>query len=240
MLIQGIYIFKSDSGITLYSKKIVNINEDILSAFLSAIKDFFKSLSLGGLSTFSSDNYIFYLASYSNVTTAIIINRENKNDVYFNLAYQISIEFFKKYESHVLSEESLFIPNVEAFDESIGHIIANLSKISQKQKELIGIFKLAKSGELEQIDFVNEMQLYNMSLFVAINFITKNIFVIEQSEANVPSRLLYLANREVNRLNQNEYRSEFKIRNISDPFDFERLITHINHVLNYELMNASV
>ena len=71
MTIEGVYIFKSDSGITLYSKKEVDVQEDLFSAFLSALKGFFNSFSLGGLSSFASENYIVYLPMINQTSTLI-------------------------------------------------------------------------------------------------------------------------------------------------------------------------
>ena len=99
MGIEGVYIFKSDSGITLYSKKNVDVQEDLFSAFLSALKGFFNSFALGGLSSFASENYIVYLASNNNVLTALVVSNDDKSDKYFNIAFEICVEFFKEYKS---------------------------------------------------------------------------------------------------------------------------------------------
>ena len=114
--IKGIFIFKVDSGITLYSEKMVDVQEDIFSAFLSAMKVFFNSLALGGLSSFSSENFTFYLTTENNCLTALVIDDKNKSDKFFNLAYEISVQFYKKYQNFVDTNMIINIPNKDHFD----------------------------------------------------------------------------------------------------------------------------
>jgi hypothetical protein len=62
MDIVAVLLFKSDSGSTLYSRKSKDVQEDLFSAFLTALKSFFSDFALGGLSTFASEEFIVYLA----------------------------------------------------------------------------------------------------------------------------------------------------------------------------------
>ena len=113
-------------------------------------------------------------------------------------------------------------------------ILNESDKRIEKQQELIKLYKLSKSNDLLPFEFINENQLFNQDLFVAVNVVTRQIFVIENAESNVSSRLLYLTNKAVTNLNQLEFKSEFAVRNVSDIWDFERLIGQITHILNKE------
>ncbi len=232
--IAGIYLFKADSGIPLYSQKTVNVQEDLFSAFLSALKQFFNSFSLGGLSSFASEDYIFYLASANNVLTAIIVDNKQKSDKFFNLAYKISIEFYNNFKNIVDTKSSVIAPKKEIFDPILDKILDQFDKTSTEHQELIKLYKVLSNGELEQFSFFSERQLYELTIFVAVNFVTKQIFVIENYEENVSSRLLFMASKAVSNMNQREFKSEFSIRNVSDPWDMERVIQQISKLLKGE------
>ena len=234
MNLKGVYIFRTDSGVTLFSKKSIDLNEDFLSAFLAALREFFNSFSLGGLSTFGTDQFIFYIASTNNVTTALIIDQDDKSDKYFNLAFKICIQFYLHYNKYVESPTALLIPNIEYFGSDLEKIINDFSKEPERQQELIKLFKLSKSEDLECFDFINESQLFNIPLFLAVNNVTKRIFVIENPELGVQNRALYLVNKLATSYNQLNFKSEYDIRHISDIWDSERLITQISQILNRE------
>lgn len=231
--IKGIYIFRTESGITLFSRRMLDVQEDLVSAFISALKDFFNSFSLGGLCTFASENYIFYLASEYNVSTALIVDKNDKSERYFNIAYKISRNFYYKYKHYLEKDISLQIPNIEEFDSVVNEVLASTQE-SEQQKELIKLYKFNKSEELQSFIFESESQLFNLPLFVAVNSVTRKIFVVENNEANISNRVLYLTNKAVSSLNQMDYKSKFKIRNISDSWDFERIILEISKILKDE------
>ena len=234
MPIKGVYIFKADSGITLYSNKKVDVQEDLFSAFLAALKGFFQSFELGGLSSFSSNNYIFYIATANNVLTSLVIDTRNKSDKFFNLAYQISVKFYEKYKIHIDSKSSIHIPGKSDFDLILGDIIENFQSDDSIQQELINLYKINNSGDLQTFEFINEDQLSGEDLFLAVNLVTKKIFIVENTDKDVSSRKLFLANKSASQLNQSEYKSEFQISNVSDPWDFERIIEMITKLLRRE------
>ena len=234
MDIDGVYLFKSESGIPLYSRKNVDVEEDLFSAFLSALKGFFNSFALGGLSTFASDDYIFYLASANNVLTSLIVDNRRKSDKYFNLAYEISIQYYKKFKNTVDSDTSISSPPKEEFDPILDQIIEKFEKTPEEQDELIKLYKINSDGGLEQFDFFTERELYDLAVFVAVNFVTKHIFIIENAEEDVPSRILFFANKAVSNMNQREFKSEFIIRNVSDPYALEMVVDQISKLLRGE------
>ena len=234
MSIKGVYIFKSDSGITLYSKKKVDVQEDLFSAFLSALKGFFSSFALGGLSSFSSESFIFYTATANNVLTALIVDNKFKSDKYFNLAYDISIKFYNTYKSFIDSKNALYIPDKDQFDPIVDSMIANFDSNEPVQQKLFHLYKLTNIGDLVSFDFSDEEQLYNEELFIAVNLVNKRIFIVENAEKTVSSRKIFLANKAASHLNQTEFKSEYEVRNVSDPWDFERIVTMIGKLVRKE------
>ena len=235
MNIKGVYIFKSDSGVTLFSKRSIDVHEDLLSAFLAALKEFFSSLSLGEcLQTFGTENFIFYLASNDSVTTALIIDQKEKTDRFFNLAFDICNRFYAKYKSYIDSTNAILIPKGEEFEFDLIDMISEFNMQSEKQHELIKLFKISKSENLETFEFINENELFNLPLFVAVNYVTKRIYVIENPELPTSNRNLYLANKAATNLNQMDFKSKFSIRNVSDNWDSERLINQISQTLKKE------
>lgn len=235
MGIEGVYIFKADSGITLYSKKEVDVQEDLFSAFLSALKGFFNSFSLGGLSSFASENYIVYLASSNNVLTALIVDTKDKSDKFFNIAYDICTEFYKNYKQVVDTKSAVMVPNKENFDVVLQNIKDKYEdEETVVQHELIQLYKVSNTGDLELFTYENEDQLYRESLFIALNFVTHQIFIVENPGNSPSNRLLFLAGKAVAEMNQKEFKSEFSVRNVSDPWDLERVISQIKNLITGE------
>ena len=236
--IQGVYIFKADSGITLYSRRTLGIEEDLFSAFLSALNGLFCCFSLGGISTFASENFIVYLASANNVLTSLIVDNDHKSDKYFNLAYEIGNQYYKKFASSIDKKTSIMAPPKDQFDGLLDQIISNFDKFSVEQQEIIKLFKINSNGDLEIFEFLDEKQLYSQSMFIAVNYITKQIFIIENVDSNVSSRQLFLANKAISAMNQRDLKSEFTIRQVSDPWDFERVVGQITRLLKRESFNS--
>ena len=233
--IKGIFIFKSDSGITLYSKKLVDVQEDLFSAFLSAIKVFFNNLSLGGLLSFSSENYTFYLATENNCLTAIVVDNKNRSDKFFSLAYEISVQFYKSYQTFVDSKNVFNIPNKDQFDIILAKLISKFDETSsQIPKVMIRLYNVSENGELEPFEYSCDKQLFEKEIFIALNLITKKIYIIENAFKDVPRRKVFLATRSVDNLNQKEYKSEFHITHVTNEWDFERITEMIHKLLKRE------
>ena len=233
MPIKGVLIFKSDSGITLYSKQNVDVQEDYYSAFLTALKGFFSSLDLGGLSTFSSDNFIFYLASVNNCLTSLMVESDFKSDKYFKLAFEISSQFYLQFKSQVDSKTSIMIKGKEHFDDVLDHLVAKYEHTTESDhQDIISLYNVNNSGDLEPFMYENEEQLRNQDLFLAVNSITKRIFIVENSSKPASSRKLFMAGKSASNLNQKDFKSEYQIRNVSDEFDFERILDMTKKIFN--------
>jgi len=60
--------------------------------------------------------------------------------------------------------------------------------------------------------------------------VTKKIFILEISD-KLSNRLLFMANKAASNINHREFRSKYKIVNVSEPLDCERLINQVDKVL---------
>ena len=138
MKIAGIHIVEAESGLSLYSKSTENlIQPDLFSAFLIALKGFFSDFSLGGLSNFASESYIIYLASVNKVLTVLIVEKAFKSDKYFNLAYEISIQFYQKYISIIDSNYKLVNKDEIHFDDILYKLLDFIDENEKDGQELI-------------------------------------------------------------------------------------------------------
>jgi hypothetical protein len=234
MLIQGVYVFKSESGYSLYTNKKKEVQEDLFPLFISSIKEFFHKLSLGGLLSFSSDQYKFYLSNFKNISTSVVVDLKHNSPRFYSLSYEICSKFYTIYQKYIDSENFISIPNVDNFNSSIDELIEKTSNTIEKQHELLRLYNLSNDGELAQFEYENRQQLLLKDMFIVVNPIIKKIYLVENDELGVSPRKLYLANQEVKHLNQTNYRSEFTINYVSDPWDLDRIIGVVNNLLKDE------
>jgi hypothetical protein len=97
MQIDGIVIIDSVSGIPLFSK-LDNIDSTLFSGFVTAIRNFSSELSLGGLSSFTTEEKNIFLAARMRVVTAIIAPTDLEFQKVYSLAYKIGESFEEMYE----------------------------------------------------------------------------------------------------------------------------------------------
>ncbi|WXG42089.1 MAG: hypothetical protein WED07_15220 [Candidatus Freyarchaeum deiterrae] len=97
MQIDGIVIIDSVSGVPLFSK-LDTIDSTLFSGFVTAIRNFSSELSLGGLSSFSTEEKNIFLAARRRVVTAIIASTDLEFQKVYSLAYQIGAAFEDMYE----------------------------------------------------------------------------------------------------------------------------------------------
>ena len=128
------------------------------------------------------------------------------------MAYEICIAFYSSYKQVVDSKNAVHVPNKENFDIVLQNIKDKYDDEVVVEQELIHLYKVTKTGELESFNFQNEDQLYNLNLFVALNFVTKQIFIVENPQNSPSNRLLFLAGKAISELNQKEFKSEFSVQ----------------------------
>lgn len=102
MDIEGVVIFEANSGIPLYSRMKGKTDPSLFSGFVSAIGHFSKELRFGGLSSFTTEEKVIYLAPREKTITALIAPKKKEYQVAYSLANELGRRF----------EENLEIPRV--------------------------------------------------------------------------------------------------------------------------------
>ena len=93
MDIEGVVIFEAASGIPLYSKMKGNTDPSLFSSFVSAIGHFSKEMRFGGLSSFTTDEKVIYLAPREKTITALISPKKKEYQEAFSLARELGRRF---------------------------------------------------------------------------------------------------------------------------------------------------
>lgn len=93
MDIEGVVIFEAASGIPLYSKMKGKTDPSLFSSFVSAIGHFSKELKFGGLSSFTTDEKVIYLAARDKVITALISPKKKEYQEAYSLANELGRRF---------------------------------------------------------------------------------------------------------------------------------------------------
>ena len=123
-MIDGILIIDSESGLPLYSK-LQNVDDVLFGGFLSAIKSFIKELSLGVLSSFTTDKKHFILTAGVNKTTCLISSKNLDFKEVYSLALEISSDF-KNFL--VLNKREFLIISIRKFDVPLQEILNKETK----------------------------------------------------------------------------------------------------------------
>jgi hypothetical protein len=96
--IEGVVIFETKSGIPLYSKMKDHIDPNLFSSFVAAIGHFSRELKLGGLSSFSTEEKVIFLAATEKTITALITPKRSEYQVAYQLAANLGAQFEDRYE----------------------------------------------------------------------------------------------------------------------------------------------
>jgi hypothetical protein len=226
----AVFIFKAITGATLYSKKLLIFHDDLFAAFLSAFRSFFKEFLLGGLTLFASDEYVLYLVSKNDLLTTIIVDKKKKSNKYYSIGYKITEEFYEDYK-RIIEDRTPLIPTHEIkFDDKLFEILENYNVQIETHPEVLKFYQIDSQGIGKEFSFISEDHLYSMPLFMVSNLVTNQIFILENNN-NLPRKTIFQANKFASNLNQKEFKSQLEIRNISEPWDCERLITEIKNTL---------
>ncbi|MHA1966604.1 MAG: ADP-ribosylation factor-like protein [Candidatus Hodarchaeales archaeon] len=249
MQIEGVIIFDANSGLLLFSKIDESVDSSMFSSFVWSIKEFFSELSLGGLSSFTTEEKTIFLASKSSIITAMITTGNPDYKKGYSTAFNISDTFESSYEiteSGIadLSKYSGFSSKLDGLlslvitsfeDHLLSLVITSFEDHSKYTKSLedptspelqektIYIYTVNLQGDPIAISFDNKTDLSTYSVLIIANTIIKQISVLENSK-DVSSQLLFYANRAADRLNNQYWKSEFQTQHISDPFNCDNLI----------------
>lgn len=122
MDIEGVVIFEADSGVPLYSKMRGKTDPSLFSSFVSAIGHFSKKLKFGGLSSFTTEEKVIYLAPRDKTITALIAPKKKEYQEAYSLANELGRRFE---EGHYNSVTPLSDDFVE-FEEIAGEFLKRI------------------------------------------------------------------------------------------------------------------
>ena len=107
MDIEGIVIFDAAAGVPLFSRMKTRTDPSLFSSFISAIAHFSKELKFGGLSSFTTEEKVIYLAPRNKIITALIAPKKKEYQMAYSLADELGRQF----------EESGIVENPTKSDE---------------------------------------------------------------------------------------------------------------------------
>ncbi len=117
MDIEGVIIFDAKSGIPLFSKLKGDIDPSLFSGFISAIGHFSNELKLGGLSSFSTENKVIFLAPHDRVVTALVAPKKPEYQEAYALAKELGMEFSKRNDITVINQPERYLDFAVVVDE---------------------------------------------------------------------------------------------------------------------------
>lgn len=94
--IEGVIIFDARSGLPLFSKLKGDIDPSLFSGFIAAIGHFSNELKLGGLSSFSTEEKVIFLAPHDKIVTALVAPKKPEYQQAYVLAKELGKEFSSK------------------------------------------------------------------------------------------------------------------------------------------------
>ncbi|MHA1768560.1 MAG: hypothetical protein ACTSV3_01770 [Candidatus Thorarchaeota archaeon] len=109
MDIEGVVIFEAKSGIPLYSRMKGKTDPSLFSSFVAAIGHFSKELRFGGLSSFTTEEKVIYLAPREKTITALIAPKKKE----YQEAYSLASELGRRFEENI---ELPRVPQPKQFD----------------------------------------------------------------------------------------------------------------------------
>ncbi|MHA1137225.1 MAG: hypothetical protein ACTSSE_12135 [Candidatus Thorarchaeota archaeon] len=110
MDIEGVVIFEAASGVPLYSKMKGNTDPSLFSSFVSAIGHFSKEMRFGGLSSFTTEEKVIYLAPRDKTITALISPKRKE----YQEAYSLASELGRRFED---GRNITTMPSTEDYDD---------------------------------------------------------------------------------------------------------------------------
>ncbi len=130
MQIEGVIIFDATSGLLLFSKIDESVDSSMFSSFVWSIKEFFSELSLGGLSSFTTEEKTIFLASKLRIITAMITtgNLDYKKGYY--TAFNISDTFESSYD--IIDSGIADLSKYSGFSSKLDKILLAFSSIEGK------------------------------------------------------------------------------------------------------------
>ena len=122
MDIDGIVIFDADTGIPLFSRLKGKTDPSLFSSFITAIAHFSKHLKFGGLSSFSTEEKVIYLAPREEIITALIAPKKKEYQEAYSLANELGRQFEEEQLAKKRGSESDDIAFAEIADQYLKRI----------------------------------------------------------------------------------------------------------------------
>jgi hypothetical protein len=120
--IEGIVIFDAVSGVPLFSRMKGTTDPSLFSSFIAAIGHFSKQLKFGGLSSFSTEEKVIYLAPRENIITALIAPKKKEYQEAYTLANELGRQFEDDQSSKDSSQENGNLEFAEIADQYLRRI----------------------------------------------------------------------------------------------------------------------
>ncbi len=96
--IEGVVIFDANSGIPLFSKLEERIDPSMFTSFIAAVRHFSNQLKLGGLTSFTTEEKIIFMAKRGDLITALIKPQSREFQSTVSLAIELTEQFEDRYE----------------------------------------------------------------------------------------------------------------------------------------------
>ncbi|MFW9992140.1 MAG: hypothetical protein ACFFD4_08750, partial [Candidatus Odinarchaeota archaeon] len=242
MQIEGVVIFDSASGKPLFSRVDKNIDSALFSGFMSAIRQFSTHFSLGGLSSFTTEEKTVLLAVKERIVTTLITSGILDYKKYYSTAYKICEEFESMFDISTGVATNLNI--YSGFDSQLDTILSKIHLSTEEneatkgehehevpvqpnlQEKIIYMYTVNQQGELATITPDNQTVPSSYPVLVIVNTIIKKIYILDNTDGG-SSKLLHLANRAAAEINKQQWDNKFRIHNISDSLACESLIEQV-------------
>ncbi|MFW9964551.1 MAG: hypothetical protein ACFFCX_13355 [Candidatus Sifarchaeia archaeon] len=138
MDIEGIVIFDAAAGVPLFSRMKTKTDPSLFSSFIAAIGHFTRELKFGGLSSFTTEEKVIYLAPRNQIITALIAPKKKE----YQEAYSLANELGRRFEESGLTTEvssTLYSEFAEIADHYLRKIqnpfISRVSEFIQEEYE---------------------------------------------------------------------------------------------------------
>ena len=167
MDLDGILIMHSESGLPLFAQLDQKIDEVLFSGLLTAIKSFINELSLGGLSSFSTDEKNFYLTGREKITTCLISNKQLEFKDVYALSLQIGSQFENKFENEISNQ--IDVSYFKSFEKDLQNIL-------DKDRDIPFIIRVAEFVKKEFGDNIsyNPKLKNNNGKYITIDLLVDN------------------------------------------------------------------
>jgi hypothetical protein len=191
MNVEGVVIFDSKSGVPLFSKLEKGIDPSLFSSFITAARHFSSELSLGGLSSFTTEEKVIFLAARGKTITALITPKSQEFQETYELACELGDQFENRFEvndkpsskeymsfSPIVNEvlkkvENPFLRRVADFvyEEYGGEIWINPRLMRRNGADVEGLIDIVLRKTGKEREDRKDMSLESLSELLSKNFI---------------------------------------------------------------------